>query len=952
MNVSYYTRPVRKLKTELEVEELPVEEEYHTQYLHQNCGKCENELLKIIEKGVWHNEPELLHILNDTFFNKDHLDPDNLFRHFHPGYKFNYQPFQDLFTTIAQPRKRFSSDIRIGDIILSRSSLAGKTNNLIIIKSEPLFLRDLNGYPSTSKKPGYYLEVYGNTGNNNQKHYFRIADKNNMVPNHILILRKTNSDESLHESIFVDSPVEDRLQNENIETEDYYLPDEEVYEQETDETLFNNKFEVAAEKGTTDYLNVSAVQNRSLTTGVFIPASYIKDDKVDMIIYFHGLYANGNKTNGIEYYWKNYSNIRECFFSSHRNGILIAPTLTSDPQQSTILFGNKNGFDDFVSACFKELKSKNYLSSAAEPFRIILAGHSAGGSPLRKILGGKNQLLNKVIECWGFDCLYNYNWEELNSAIPFYHYWAYNKSGTISGPGSRGESLQKTHPNLKNIAPKKLIYHQGIIEYAWLNEINNRSWLHDTNFTDVSASGTINVVPDLKQAGATTVKVENDLAKLTPEKRTVINIASGYPQITEQKALQLAISQNVTDKNDLTNLIFYKRHKDYMGRKLESNDPQSLKNEWIAIQKNIVAPFLQQQTANASSTPKPTLNTISSKPAADNVYDSSQTEFKTISLELYNKPITIVKENKQAKLAELKEAPSVFLQEIIRMALGKEAAEKWFNNFTRIIFLGRELHEHQYVHVELAKHLKTVEKEFAVKFGGANGDPKIAGDYLLGSTNERLAGSRGVSGTATYSYHMFGLAVDVNYTGNPFIQNKQRKGRNEKTGEEFIIPNGKITINQTLANASNLFGVAKVNFDYNLSYDTYASINKFLISYLTLIDSKNERKLSGFLNATTSNDWKGSDIAEAIKLIQADLDKLALSVDRWGHKDLLKEKGFLNFSKEFVEGVKLNWGAWYGDMMHFDMRTVGLGINIEQAKNKYISNKNAESRTKYNQIYG
>lgn len=155
-------------------------------------------------------------------------------------------------------------------------------------------------------------------------------------------------------------------------------------------------------------------------------------------------------------------------------------------------------------------------------------------------------------------------------------------------------------------------------------------------------------------------------------------------------------------------------------------------------------------------------------------------QFKTVRLQLSDNPLLLVSASDRNKLSEVKEAPSVFLKRILEMALGKDAAAQWFNNFTRISFLGKELQSGQYVHVELARHLKTVESELAARYGGIHADPGIAGDFLLGSENEQLAGSRAESATATYSYHMFGLAIDLNYTQSPFIQNKERKGYNVK----------------------------------------------------------------------------------------------------------------------------------------------------------------------------
>ncbi len=637
---------------------------------------------------------------------------------------------------------------------------------------------------------------------------------------------------SLHEYETPENESVDDSLADSGETAEIYPADEEVYEAEADEAFLNHEFDVPAEKGTTDYLNASAVENRKLETGVFIPAGYMQEDSVDLIVYFHGLYNYGNKPNGMEYYWKNYSNIRACFAEAGRNAILLAPALTSDPQQSSIVFGKANGFDNYITDCFKELKSRNYLSPTAEPHRIILAGHSAGGSVLRRILGGKNQLLDKVIECWGFDCLYNYRWESLKISVPFYHYWAFTGGGCISSPGIRGENLQKSH-GIQNIGPKQRMGHQRIIEYAWRNEINRRPW-----FKPVSST-----------VSRETVEQENPFGYETP----------------------------------------------------------SLNRE-----KNPIS------------------------------------QFKTVRLSLSDRPLLLVAGSDRNKTSEIREAPSVFLKNIVEMALGKDAASQWFSNFTRVTFLGRELHSNQFVHSELAFHLKTVESELSARYGGIHADPGIAGDFLLGPERERLAGSRAESATATYSFHMFGLAIDVNYIQSPYIQNKQRKGYNARTGKYFIKPNGIITMNEVLAHACSLSGIDRSEFKYGLSYDQYAVMNELLVSYLTLADQANGSRLSALLEETPGFEWKGLSPDEARKKIQADLDRLALSIDRWSYRELLKKKGFLNISKEFVNGVKLDWGgARYGDMMHFDMRNVGVGIKISGAINEYIHLKLKEAKDQF-----
>ena len=274
---------------------------------------------------------------------------------------------------------------------------------------------------------------------------------------------------------------DNKWEEKNIEAGEDEVDYEEEYPLQFDEP----------KSGITEYLNVSALNDSSFKTGVFIPAGFSQSNKVDIVIYLHGQFRYGNEKCGIKYYWTSYSNIRECFSQSQRNAILIAPTLGRDPQSPAILLKSSGGLDNFVSACLKELITKTLLPPGSEPRNIILAAHSAGGSPLSKILTNPNNLLNNVIECWGFDCLYSYNWENAlkkNPGKTLFHYWALTVGGSMSGPGTRGANLQKSYSNLKNIAPGKGVHHRQVIEDAWINKINVRAWFNPVSSTPSSVT--------------------------------------------------------------------------------------------------------------------------------------------------------------------------------------------------------------------------------------------------------------------------------------------------------------------------------------------------------------------------------------------------------------------------------------------------------------------------------
>lgn len=285
---------------------------------------------------------------------------------------------------------------------------------------------------------------------------------------------------------------------------------------------------------------------------------------------------------------------------------------------------------------------------------------------------------------------------------------------------------------------------------------------------------------------------------------------------------------------------------------------------------------------------------------------------------------------------EIKESPSVFMREIIRRAQAKAAKDgkndlaakldpdRWFDNFTRdFTFLGRKLKSGQFVHLELAKLLKDTEAKFISDLG--IGDAKKVGDILLKNSTEGVSGSRLTSSTATFSMHMFGLAVDVNYLGNPYIQD----------GDIFAV-------NNVLKNAAALMNTETLSYQkhkkdkFSHRYDYLAALDTTIENYFKLLDDS--AALNNYLRNSNSSDWRGLTLEKAREKIGKNLKNLAGFLARAEKRDYFKKHAILDFDKRFVVGMEragLHWGGDYGDMMHFDLRLTGVGLYIEAARNEY-----------------
>ena len=64
-------------------------------------------------------------------------------------------------------------------------------------------------------------------------------------------------------------------------------------------------------------------------------------------------------------------------------------------------------------------------------------------------------------------------------------------------------------------------------------------------------------------------------------------------------------------------------------------------------------------------------------------------------------------------------------------------------------------------------------------------------------------------------------------------------------------------------------------------------------------------------------------------------------------KEAIQQTGFMDLSKELVEGMKMDWGAAYGDIMHFDLRDQGRGQEIQAAVRRYLAQKKKESKEQW-----
>lgn len=163
---------------------------------------------------------------------------------------------------------------------------------------------------------------------------------------------------------------------------------------------------------------------RPATVGTFIPSHLVPSfaNVIDVVVYLHGNIIEACGTvpdaflkRGIEYYWSTpfFKCLHEELEASNKNAILIAPTLSTSFGSSSPSWAPRYGdldkdkaLDNLIYNTFTMLADRNAIPRTASVGRIILAGHSAGGMPMKRILEATNSLRHHIVECWGFECLY------------------------------------------------------------------------------------------------------------------------------------------------------------------------------------------------------------------------------------------------------------------------------------------------------------------------------------------------------------------------------------------------------------------------------------------------------------------------------------------------------------------------------------------------------------------
>jgi hypothetical protein len=247
-----------------------------------------------------------------------------------------------------------------------------------------------------------------------------------------------------------------------------------------------NTLYVNIDLGIIDQFGITAAP----VTGIFIPEGYVPGATVDVILYLHGHKAEPIRRQAIDQYWNSqrfpYGAIREGVNASRRNVVLVAPTLGSRSEAKRLLDpGGLDAYLGLVLAALSAYGPHRRLSQASPGLgNFILACHSGGGKPMRKLAGGRDRALVRLRECWGFDSTYNQGddvfWAGWARERPNAKVYIYYIPGQNSGTARLAERLARLGVPNAIVQPSRDVRHMHVPITYWKVRLDGANFLTTT----------------------------------------------------------------------------------------------------------------------------------------------------------------------------------------------------------------------------------------------------------------------------------------------------------------------------------------------------------------------------------------------------------------------------------------------------------------------------------------
>jgi hypothetical protein len=379
------------------------------------------------------------------------------------------------------------------------------------------------------------------------------------------------------------------------------------------------------------------------------------------------------------------------------------------------------------------------------------------------------------------------------------------------------------------------------------------------------------------------------------------------------------------NEKDLTNAVFFLRHPELDGRKIKPEE-KALAREWIAIRDATVRPFVAQAR-----------DAVAGAAGRDAAGDVAGRESGGSGGSV---PITVPAagdgELSEAERKKREKGVAAATQQALTGGKAEDVAalaaalpegttvEEWFaGHESGATFLGLSIKPSGAskvggVHKEMAAALKKAEADLLSQYPGSTPD-QVAKELEVYSLNG-LRRPKKATGGSLPSYHCFGLAVDINYAGNPFVG--QTGGSNKAAGDAAadVVKHATLLMTGTAANIRAAPGGGRKQSAEERAaaqWDRLDAQSEAVRAYLSLTESE--------LAARVGDGVAGHDLAWW-RDRQAK-DRVEGGRGAWGGHHNAQTHGFMDLAKNLVTALTaagLLWGGMYRtgkDIMHFDLRT-------------------------------
>jgi len=151
-------------------------------------------------------------------------------------------------------------------------------------------------------------------------------------------------------------------------------------------------------------------------TALFFPTAVKRKQPYNLLIYLHG-----DRMPPVEKWFTSDPRFpfREKVEASGKSLVLVAPSLTWSSRAGKL----ETDPDWYIDRVLEEI-GKADGGDPAKIAKLVIAAHSGGGIRMYQMMSGMTRYKSNLVECWGFDCLYQPVGDPIPYKIPKGRVWA------------------------------------------------------------------------------------------------------------------------------------------------------------------------------------------------------------------------------------------------------------------------------------------------------------------------------------------------------------------------------------------------------------------------------------------------------------------------------------------------------------------------------------------------